>query len=376
MTICLVSRDELSFSGTLRYGDHLALGLSRRGVRVISLSTRPRGRMGRLLEKAHLLGIDPYTFFSTYPPLLRWPSADLYHFTAHTYAVLLRVRRPPGPVVITVHDIGPYLDRTSGSSGYGHPIHRAVDELAVGALRKADALIAVSNWTRQTLTESAGIQEDRISVAHLGVDHELYRPGAVSPLFRERYGLTNDVHYLLYVGNDEPRKNMRRLLQALKMVRSKVEDAILLKVGASQSGRQGSPQLAQDLGVAGAVRFFVNVPEDDLPSFYNLADVVVMPSIYEGFGLPALEAMASRTPLIASGAGALPEVIGRSGALVVDPHDVAQIAQAVIEVLSDKKLAARVARQGYLRAREFSWDHTVDQTIDLYRTLLPSWEEH
>jgi glycosyltransferase involved in cell wall biosynthesis len=372
MRVCLVSREEPSFSGTLRYVDRLAVGLEQRGVRVISLSTRPRGAVGRLLKKARFLGVDPYTFVSTYPIRLDWPPADLYHFTAHTYAALLRVRRPPGPVVVTVHDIGPYLDRKTGSSGYGHRVHRAMDEVAVGALKRADAIIAVSDWTRRTLSEATRTPTDRITVAYLGVDHARYRPNVVSPRFRERYGLTDDVPYLLYVGNDEPRKNVRLLLKALKIVRSTADRAVLLKVGASQRGRQGSHQLAEDLGVTSAVRFFVGVPEEDLPSFYNVADVVVMPSIYEGFGLPALEAMASGTPLIATRAGALPEVTGQSGARVVDPQDVAELAKAVIELLSDRQLATRLGRQGFLRAKEFTWDRTVDRTIDLYRTLLPT----
>jgi glycosyltransferase involved in cell wall biosynthesis len=245
-----------------------------------------------------------------------------------------------------------------------------MDEIAVNALHDADAVVAVSDWTCQTLVTGAGLPEKRIRVVPLGVDRDRYQPRAVPSGFRERYDLTRNEPLLLYVGNDEPRKNIGRLFEALRIVKAQIENVLLLKVGVTRDGRLGSRWLAKELGVAGAVRFLGQVPEVDLPLFYNVADAVVMPSLYEGFGLPALEAMASGTPLVVGDAGAIREVTGSMGAILVEPRDVSGLAAAVVDVLRDKQLALRLSGAGQKRAASFSWDRTVERTMSVYGSVV------
>jgi glycosyltransferase involved in cell wall biosynthesis len=274
--------------------------------------------------------------------------------------------------VITVHDIGPYLERNSGEHAYGHRVHQVLDVIAVNALHRATAVVAVSDWTRQTLIAALGLPATRIGVIPLGVDQDRYHPRPVPAGFRERYGLTGDSRILLYVGNDEPRKNIRALMEALRIVKARIDKALLVKVGLTWEGPHGSRRLAEESAVSGAVRFLGEVPEEDLPLFYNVADAVVMPSLYEGFGLPALEAMASGTPLVAGNAGAVGEVTGSSGAILVEPRDVTGLAAAVVDVLLDRQLSARLSHAGLLRAALFSWERTAERTLDLYRSLVQS----
>jgi glycosyltransferase involved in cell wall biosynthesis len=354
--------------------DRLDAGLRDRGVEVVRLTTHPRGVGSQMLDAARHVGADLNAFLSRYPARLAWPPADLYHLTAHTYAAALRFTPPPGPTVVTVHDIGPFLMRDSRElSGYRHRIHRWFDALAIRALADVDEIVAVSEWTKQTLVESAGVAGDRISVTLLGVDHDHFRPFRPAQDFLERYSLPRGRPFLVYVGNEEPRKNLETIWRALPHILAVVPDAVLLKVGPSPvpSVRSRLVRLADHLGVSDAIMFIDYVPDDDLPSFYNLADVVLVPSIYEGFGLPALEALACARPLVVSNAPALIEVTGAS-ATVVEPRDPRALAVAVMHLLSNHSEAIARAKAGRKRAMQFGWSLTIEKTIAVYRRLLDS----
>jgi glycosyltransferase involved in cell wall biosynthesis len=374
LTVCLVAREEADGSGVRRYVDRLDAGLGQRGVNVVRLGTTPRGALSRVLDAARHIGADVNTFLSRYPVRLAWPPADVYHLTGHTYAAALAVSPPPGPTIVTVHDIGPFLLRDSPRlSGYGHRIHRWFDSVAIHALANVDEILSVSEWTRRTLIESAGLPEDRITVTLLGVDHAQFRPFQVPRAFRERYGLPDGRPLLVYVGNDEPRKNLETIWRALPIIRQVVPEVVLLKVGPSPipSRRLGMRQLAIDIGIADAIRFIDDVPDADLPSFYNLADVVLIPSLYEGFGLPALEALACARPVVISSAPALIEVTG-DAATVVDARDASGLATATLDLLSDPAAAQELGQRGRERSMQFAWPLTVDRTIEVYRRVSAS----
>ncbi len=374
LTVCLVAREEAGGSGVRRYVDRLDAGLGPRGVNVVRLETTPRGALSRVLDAARHVGADLNTFLSRYPVRLAWPPADVYHLTGHTYAAALVVSPPPGPTIVTVHDIGPFLFRDSpGLSGYGHRIHRWFDSEAIHALANVDQILSVSEWTRRTLIESAGLPEERITVTPLGVDHTQFRPFQVPQAFRERYALPDGRPFLVYVGNDEPRKNLETIWRALPIIRQVVPEVVLLKVGPSSVPfrRLGMRQLANDLGIADAIRFIDDVPEADLPSFYNLADVVLIPSLYEGFGLPALEALACARPVVISSAPALIEVTG-DAATVVEARDASGLATAAMDLLSDPAAAQERGRRGRERSMRFAWPLTVDRTIEVYRRASAS----
>jgi glycosyltransferase involved in cell wall biosynthesis len=290
---------------------------------------------------------------------------------AHTYAAQFSFSRPPGPTVVTVHDIGPFLSQESRAmSGYGHPVHKWFDAIAVRSLAAADQILTVSEWTRRTLIESAGLPSERIEVTHLGVDHARFHPFEPATTLYERYRLDPAHRYLLYVGNEEPRKNLDTIWRALPAIRRAVPEVTLLVAGPKPLPSRHATllRLAGDLGIRDAIRFIHAVPESDLPGLYNIGDVVLVPSSYEGFGLPALEALACGRPVVTSNAPALLEVTG-DAARVVEARDPSGLAAAAVELLSDRTAREELGRRGRQRSMAFTWPLTVDRTMAVYRRM-------
>ncbi len=321
------------------------------------------------------LGFDLNTFFTTYPlsasPLSR---NTLTHFTAQQMAVLLRFRPRLHPAVVTVHDIVPFLVRQDAEqSTFRHPLDEWFDRLAMTGLRRADMVISDSQFTKRTVVEALGLVSDRIQVVPLGVAHEVFRPQPVPDAFLERYGLDPRLRYILYVGSENPRKNLPRLVHAFARVRASLPQARLIKIGSPEYGPQAESLRAQvrEMDLGGAVLFYDHVPDHDLALFYNLAGLFCFPSLYEGFGLPPLEAMACGTPVVCSDAASLPEVVG-DAAVTVDPYDVEALAAAMRRVLSDRDLQEDLRRRGLERAAGFTWERTARETVAVYREVLSS----
>jgi glycosyltransferase involved in cell wall biosynthesis len=269
-TVCLVTRNEPGTTGTLRYADRLLSGLVETGHDVVHLSTRPTGPARRVLSVGRRAGLDLNTFLAQYPVRLAWPKADLYHLTVQTYGSVLLTNPPPGPTVVTVHDIIPYLVREDlRLIAYRHPLHRLFDWLAMQGLKRADALLADSNWTKLTMVQALGIPAERISVVPLGVDSSRFRPTEVPTSFRLRYQLPEGPPYVLYVGSEDPRKNLETLWRAFALLAQRFPDARLLKVGNAHdpAERRRLSALADELGITERLRFFPHIPEDDLPLF-------------------------------------------------------------------------------------------------------------
>jgi glycosyltransferase involved in cell wall biosynthesis len=316
--------------------------------------------------------MDLAAFFSGLPLRARLDRADVYHIPAQTMATLLCFQRFPGPVVVTVLDIIPHLvrgDRELDTSR--HAMERLFYRLAMAGLRRADALVAISAYTKRTLVEALGLPEERIHVVYPAVDHERFRPLDVPPQFRARYGQEEAGRHILYVGSDDPRKNLPTLLHAFAAVRQQLSGAKLLLAGASEFPRQRQrlAGLVEALGLGGQVRFLEGVADEDLPLLYNLAGALAMPSLYEGFGLPVAEAMACGTPVVCSNATALPEVAGPA-ALLVSPRDPEAMAAALLRVLTDGDLAAGMRRQGLTQAAAFTPARVTAGLMGAYTSAL------
>jgi glycosyltransferase involved in cell wall biosynthesis len=204
-----------------------------------------------------------------------------------------------------------------------------------------------------------GVLEERIQVVPLGVS-ETFRPAPLEQVkeIRRRYALEDP--YLLVVGSLEPRKNLARLFRAWELIYNKTTANVLAVAGVS--GRN-----FRDAGFAAApagVQFLGYAAEDGLPALYSGASGLVFPSVYEGFGLPALEAMACGTPVIASRAASLPEVVGDAG-LLFDPFDVEEMSEAIATLLEDTGLRDELRQRGLARARQFSWEATTQMTWEV-----------
>jgi glycosyltransferase involved in cell wall biosynthesis len=267
-------------------------------------------------------------------------------------------------MVATIHDLNflhypEYLD-AEARTYYNAQIHWAV--------RRADALIVDSEATRQDLATLLGVAPERSQVVHLAADEQFrpLTPDQVMPHLA-RHGLSPG--YLLFVGVWDPRKNLSGLLKALSLWRE-MEDVPRLVVAGRPGWLSGEihSQVAS-LGLEPYVRFLERPTTDELVALYNGALLLVIPSFYEGFGLPALEAMQCGTPVVSSNRASLPEVVGEGG-ILIDPESPEMIADACRRIAGDSALRQFLREAGLRQARRFSWAKTAEQTREVYRAAL------
>jgi len=264
------------------------------------------------------------------------------------------------PRVVTVHDLAFHLFPEQ-YPGRKQRYLRTMTRLSV---QRAARVIAVSEATRQDIIRLYDADPERVVTVPNGVGDEMRPLGADEvAAFRARQGLTGPT--LLFLGTLQPRKNLETLLRA--WARTAGETGWQLVV-AGAAGWHHEPifDLARELGIADAVRFVGFVPPEDLPLWHNAADAFVYPSLYEGFGLPLLEAMACGTPVVTSETPALREVVGNAG-LIVGPRDVPALAQALLQLAREPELREELAARGLRRASEFSWRRTAAETAAVYR---------
>jgi glycosyltransferase involved in cell wall biosynthesis len=232
------------------------------------------------------------------------------------------------------------------------------------SVRRADRLIAISESTRRDLERVLHVPPSRVDVTPLAVSAAYHpnQPEDTIEALRQRYGLPRE--YLLYVGRLEPRKNLPRLLAAYEHVLGrKPEMPPLVLAGAPGWHWAGLEKALQRLGSRTIQLGYV--PESDLPALYGGATIFIYPSMYEGFGIPVLEALSCGTPTITSNVSSMPEVVADAAELI-DPHSTADIAAAMERLLTDAKRREELREKGLRRASAFSWDHTARLTMDSY----------
>lgn len=236
-------------------------------------------------------------------------------------------------------------------------------------MKKATRLVSISGWTKGVVARRLGIPEERIDVVHHGVDVDQFAAPEVESRVeevRKRYGLPQ--RFLVHVGSLIPVKNLPALVRAygaLIAARPDLAEVQLVLVGGAGWGAQEVREQIRASRLEDRVHLTGFVPEPDLPALYRAAELFVFPSLYEGFGIPALEAMASGTPLVCSRASCLPEVVGGAG-LFFDPHDEGQMTEAMARALSDEALREALAERGRERAPRFSWKATAEGTLEAY----------
>ena len=235
------------------------------------------------------------------------------------------------------------------------------------ALRGSDALIFVSHSAQQDYVAHYGLPRGLSKVVHhgKGTGFHPHHEGSAIALVRGRYHLPQ--RYLLYIGTIEPRKNLERLVQAFAMLDDL--DVCLVIAGMMGWKQEHLDGLVDSLGLRDRVLFPGFVAEEHKPLLIAGCELFVYPSLYEGFGLPVLEALASGVPTVTSNLSSLPEVAGNA-ALLVDPKDTAAIAGAMKSILSDPALAAELRRKGPEQAAKFTWEHTAEETAAIYKALM------
>jgi len=284
-------------------------------------------------------------------------SSVVYHS-----AYIVMPYAPGVPTVLTVYDLIPLLFPEQ-SSRQARLAARWANRLALRAARR---VLAISEATRADYIRRLGVPPARIVTIPLAA--ELAAQGCQ---LSEKVGIPAPPPYALYLGSNKPHKNLARLVEAWGIAARHlpITDCKLLIAGAWDARYPEARQRAAELGLADKVIFLGPVAEADLPTLYAGAMLFVFPSLYEGFGLPVLEAMACGTPVICSNVSSLPEVAG-DAAIQVDPLDVDALATAIGRVLGDAALRAEMRQRGSAQAARFSWAQTAQQTLAVYRSQL------
>ena len=276
------------------------------------------------------------------------------------------------PYIITVHDLIRYLDLKGHGTYIRRPNFRDKFYLNLDykGIRKAARIIAISQATKKDLMHYLKIPDERISVIYHGVDHAIFRPLLHPRKF--------EYPYILFVGTEHPRKNLPLLLKAFKKLKeqAKYENLKLVKVGRA-GGREANfrgqtIQVINSLKLSREVIFTEAVSVEDLRAYYCGAECFAFPSLYEGFGLPPLEAMACGYPVITSDSSSLPEVVGEA-AIKVSPHDVEGLAVALEKVLTDQGLKKSLINKGVEQAANFSWEKAAEKTLRVYKEVEESF---
>ena len=271
-------------------------------------------------------------------------------------------------LVVTIYDLTVFTHPECHQKGN-------IDFCAKGikdALSNADKIIAISEHTKKDLIDILNAPSDMISVTQLAAGSDYYevKDMAAIRLTKEKYNLPEN--YILFVGSLEPRKNIKTLLKAYSMVPVKMrKDFPLVIAGAKGWLNSDIPALVEGLGIKESVRFTGYIDAADISAVYSGATVFAYPSLYEGFGLPILEAMSCGSPVVTSNTSSMPEVAG-DAALLVDPLNAEELAFGLETVLEKESLRAEMRKKGLARASTFSWDRCAKETVEVYRKAAAS----
>jgi glycosyltransferase involved in cell wall biosynthesis len=342
-------------TGIRRYTLEVLRAAAARGLECIAYVDRRAGleALPAGVRRSTLGGFTQWWDQVALPSALRRDRVDV--FLSPYYK---RPLSAPCPAVVTIHDLF-----FIGYPGRRRPLYDAVmTRLARLYAAGASAIIADSEHSRRAIVDRLGIAAGRTVVIPVGLGPE-FQPTAPTAVQRERYGL--GPRYALYVGNFLPHKNLPRLLGAWAALPEALRSSHrLVLAGGDRTGRPALAAAADSLGLRERVVFPGLIDDADLPALYGGADAVVQPSLEEGFGLPALEAMACGAPVVASRRGALPEVVGDAG-LLVEPEDERALTAALSRVLGSSAERAALTRQGLARAAHFTSERTAGRVVDL-----------
>jgi glycosyltransferase involved in cell wall biosynthesis len=330
-------------------------------------------QLGDLPDNFNFLPLqNPEGAFATYLEMHKVIAAnkvDLIH-VPHTFWRPLITR---APFVITVHDLLDYMYRARTNNGLRREFHSYMTRQV---MHHAARIFAVSNFTKRDVGRYFGIKPEKIEVVYNALDETFLRghsTPAEQAMIRGRYQV--DSPFLLYAGRISPHKNVARIIEAFSALKGELAkegaypDLKLIIIGDEVSKNPDIRRAVIRSGMQHEVRFLGFVSIDVLRIFFDMAKVFVFPSLYEGFGLPPLEAMAHGTPVVASNTSSVPEVVGNA-ALLVNPENVFEISRALQRALCDQALRERMKAAGVEQAQRFSWDASVRRMLAVYEQVV------
>ncbi len=361
-------------AGLGRYAGEVARALSQRDDVALSLFYNSHGQAtlpGYLADVPHKsvsVGNKPWRMAVLLSNLLHWPidatfgASDIFHSTNHLLGHFGRAK-----TVFTLHDLI-FLHFPE----FHLPYNRWFLTLDMPRfLRAANAIVTPSDCSRQDAIKFYNLPPHKITVIYEGAAPHFQPATNPADLARVKAAYHLPDEFILHVGTIEPRKNLARLLEAFQSLLADFPNLYLVLIGKRGWLYDDFFQRLQALGLTERVIFPGYIAGDDLPAVYQLARLLAYPSLYEGFGLPPLEAMACGTPVVCSNAASLPEVVGDAG-LLVEPTDTAALWQALKRVLGDDSLRTELAGRALEQASRFSWETAATQLTALYARVLES----
>jgi glycosyltransferase involved in cell wall biosynthesis len=299
---------------------------------------------------------------------LRRLKADVFHVPHYHWIP----QHLPVPHVVTVHDLVEFVYPQAGRSRW---VSVSMFSLVKRSLRRAARVVAVSYATRRDIMRIFDVPGDRIEVVYNAIDRRFLQGHAAEDERRfiaERYALQHP--FILYAGRVRPHKNVERIIDAFAALKADLDPAgdygnlKLIIIGDELSKHPRLRRTVVQHRLESEVRFLGFVPIETLRVLYDCAKVFVFPSLYEGFGLPPLEAMAHGTPVITSNTSSLPEVV-REAAVLVNPENVFEIVRALRQCLYDAELRSRLTERGYRQVRQYSWERSALRMIEIYNEV-------
>ena len=354
-----------NLAGTGTYASHVIRELSNApdlNLKVFDGPDVAKGNGGFAARAARRIA-ELYWTHSQFPKLLRAGNFDVLHGPAFVLP-----RKCPIPSIVTVHDLTFRLFPKHFQGWWA----TKVESEMTSTLQSVSAVICVSQQSKRDLLKFYSIQPEKVRVVYSGVDRSTYHPGIpLDPTWTRSLGLRDG--YVLHVGSLAARKNIPALLRAVAILRSRGKwgNRQVVLAGAKTRGLPGASEVyeaIQKLGLGDVVLLPGHVPDEHVPGLYAQATMLVMPSLYEGFGLPILESMAAGTPVVASNNSSIPEVAG-DAAILVPTGDERAIADAIEKILENPAVAQQLRDKGLLQAAKFSWQRMGAETIDVYRSV-------
>ncbi|MBC2579905.1 glycosyltransferase family 1 protein [Clostridium sp. DJ247] len=298
-----------------------------------------------------------------FPNNLAKENADIYHIPQNGIGISEKILCK---TVVTIHDLIPYILPETVGKGY---LSKFLDQIPK-IINISSGILTVSECSKRDILKFFPIDESKIFVTPLAAD-EQYKPlDKIDSMniVKKLYNITKP--FILYIGGFSPRKNVKSLISAYSKIYKNIkQDYELVIIGATKEDGNSLKKLIVDMGIESKVKFTGFVTEELLPVFYNACDVFVYPSLYEGFGLPPLEAMSCGTPVITSNISSIPEVVG-DGGILIDPFDVDELVSSLEKLLNHENERKSLSMKALQRASEFSWEKTALATVKAYERIL------
>lgn len=298
------------------------------------------------------------------PNILKIKDIDLYHVPQNGIGL---PKTKTCPFVITLHDIIPYKMPETVGERYLKIFTEEIPRI----IPMCDGIITVSHYSKQDIVNYFNFPPEKIFVTHLA-NEDIYKPLdkiSCKKFIKKTYHIEDD--YILYVGGFSPRKNIVGLIEAFSKLISKFKNTKIKLVIAGSKGKSYSvyKKAVEDLSIQNKVIFPGFIPLEHMPLLYNASKLFVYPSLYEGFGLPPIEAMACGIPIIASNLTSIPEVVG-DAAMLINPYDIEELSNAMYHVIENKNLENQLIKKSLLRSSHFNWIKTAEKTQKAYESII------